>query len=76
MIGEYFQDDQWPAGWNHGYSVSNPHFVLMYVKYVIPFWDETALPQEIRLFVRAHHSVINAHQDWLTHVRANWLLSL
>lgn len=32
-IGEYYQDERWPQGWNHVYTVSHPHFVLMYLCY-------------------------------------------
>jgi len=76
--GEYYQDGRWPQGWNHGYSVLNPHFVLMYLRYVVPFWsrDTGGIPDAVRLYVRAHHGVIHAHRGWLSDDHADMLLSL
>jgi len=76
--GECYQDEQWPVGWNHGYTVANPHFALMYLRYVLPAWEQApnGVPEAVRQYVQANHDIINAHQPWLTNERADVLLSL
>ncbi len=74
-IGEYFIDQRFPKGWNHAYSVANPHFVLMYVRYVVPHWRDHGIPDQVRSYVRAHHDVIIAHRGWLGDL-TDWLLML
>lgn len=73
--GEYYQDHRYPRGWNHGYTVANPHFVLLYLRYVVPFWG-MEIPEEVRLYVRTHHNIINAHRNWLSSTVADELLLL
>jgi len=75
--GENYQDSCWPIGWNHAYSVTNPHFVLLYVRYVVPHWQQSGMmPHEVQSYVRAHSDIIYAHKGWLGAQLADWLLSL
>lgn len=47
----------------------------MYLRYVVPLWVD--VPIEVRTYVRAQHSIINAHREWLSNgVSVEMLLSL
>jgi len=65
--GEPYSDHRFPFGWNHGYSVNHPAFVLLYLRYVIPRWGQP-VPNEVVAYVRLHHNLINQHTVWLNAV--------
>jgi len=53
-----------PFGYNFGYSVHHPAFVLLYAKYVLPSFG-ASIPIDIQLYLQAHKDLLEMNSEWL-----------